>query len=172
MVGESARVFCFVTFPRGFFGYRLYASDPPETLDENTSMMVVLGQEKYDEEGRGLLVFKEKSSGLGETGRYIGVYLEAALDNTGALQDWPRACRVSPHWNRRDGIDAATKFNESFPPSRASWVGNTMASMRTVVPVKPAFTASMKVVLIVEIIFDVAQLRDSRERMGFVTSSS
>ncbi|KAK1542574.1 HET domain-containing protein [Colletotrichum paranaense] len=172
MVGESARVFCFVTFPRGLFGHRLYASDPPETLDENTSMMVMLGQGKYDEEGRGLLVFKEKSSGLGETGRYIGVYLEAALDNTGALQDWPRACRVLPYWNIRDGLNAGTQFNESFPPSQASWVGNTMASMRTVVPVKPAFTASMKVVLLVEIVFDVAQRRDSRERMGFVTNSS
>lgn len=134
--------------------------------------MVMLGQDIFDRKGRGLLVFKEEGSGLGETGRYIGVYLEAALDNTGALQDWPRACRVLPYWNNRDGLDTAARLNRRFPPSQASWVGNTMATMRTVVPVEPAFTASMKVVLIVEIVCDVAQLLDSRERTGFVTSSS
>ncbi|KAG7059539.1 HET domain-containing protein [Colletotrichum scovillei] len=93
MAGGSARAFCFVTFPCGLFGHRLYASDPPETVDQQNSMMVMLGQDVFDEKGRGLLVFRAKGPAY-DTGRYTGIYLEAALKNDGALQDWPRACRV------------------------------------------------------------------------------
>ncbi|EXF84636.1 HET domain-containing protein [Colletotrichum fioriniae PJ7] len=98
MTGKAAKVSCFITFPRGLSGYRLYAADPPEALDEQTSMMAMLDQKITDGNSRGLLVFEERGSRLGN-GKYIGIYVETALDYKGALQDWPRACRILQNWD-------------------------------------------------------------------------
>ncbi|KXH42037.1 HET domain-containing protein [Colletotrichum salicis] len=143
---------------------------PPEALNEQTSMMAMPHQNIFDEKGRGLLVFKKRGSGR-ENGRYIGIYLEAALDNQGALQDWPRACRALPDWNIRDGLDAVAQLNERFPPSQAIWIDGVMVTMRTVVPVKPAHNPSMTVALMVEIVFDMARIAVSRDRTGSIGTS-
>ncbi|KAK1728283.1 uncharacterized protein BDZ83DRAFT_609770 [Colletotrichum acutatum] len=156
--GKLTKVSCFVTFPRGFSDYRLYAADPPEALDEETSIMAMLDQKFTDRKGCGLLVFKNRSLERGN-GRYVGIYLEAALEHNGTLQDWPRACRVFPNWNKRDGLDVATQHGESFPPSRASWVENVLVTTRTAIPVKPNHLLSATIALMVEIVFDTDYIR-------------
>ncbi|KXH30154.1 HET domain-containing protein [Colletotrichum simmondsii] len=124
---KAAKIFCFVTFPRGLSCYRLYAADPPKALHKQTSMMAMLDQEVTDGKGRGLLV--------------------------------------------RDRLNVATQLNENFPPSPASWVGDVLVTIRTVIPARPSDSVVTKVSLVVEIVFDMTRLRDSRGPKGSPSDS-
>ncbi|KAI3550645.1 HET domain-containing protein [Colletotrichum filicis] len=168
--GTFNKVSCFITFPRGFSGYRLHAVDPPEALHEHTSLMAMLDQGITDGKGRSLLIFGVTGSG-GDDGSYIGIYLEAALDNEGALQDWPRACRILPNWNKQDGLDVAMRLNENFPPSSASLFGNILVTIRTAIPINPNHSLSMTVALMVEIVFDMDRVRKFHSRKGPISET-
>ncbi|KZL69846.1 HET domain-containing protein [Colletotrichum tofieldiae] len=156
----GARVFFFVIFPHGFSGYRLYAADPPEALDERTNNM-----------GRSLLVFKERGSGRG-SGKYVGVYLEAALSHEGAAGEWPRACQTYPNWQISQGVSAVAPSNDQFPRGRSSWVGDVLVAVRTAMPVESSYLPGTSIVLLAEIIFDMGRYSNSRGRKGSMNDSN
>ncbi|KAF9870592.1 hypothetical protein CkaCkLH20_11898 [Colletotrichum karsti] len=169
----ESEVFCFITFPRGLAGYRLYAADPPQALTERTSMMAMLRRNPEDRVGRGLLIFKRRGSRREES-RYVAVYLETAVDDNVDAENWPRRCRVFPDWRIIDTLDAIPPFVESdYPPpkGRASWVGDLMATVRTAIPVDSSHMPLTKVMMIAEIVFDMDEYRDARGRKGSIHQS-
>ncbi|KAK2028118.1 HET-domain-containing protein [Colletotrichum zoysiae] len=167
----GARAFFFIVFPHGLSGYRLYAADPPEALEERTSMLAMFGQGNTDDTGRGLLVFKENGSGR-QGGNYVGVYLEAALDHEGATRDWSRACQIFPKWQISHGLSAVVASNEQFARGRASWVGDVLVTVRTTVSVESSYLPGTSVVFLAEIIFDMGRYSTPRGQKGSVNDSN
>ncbi|KAF4810246.1 Vegetative incompatibility protein HET-E-1 [Colletotrichum siamense] len=173
----GAKVFFLIVFPRGLSRYRLYAADPPEALEERTSMMAMVGKSDADEVGRGLLIFKKKGSGR-ESGKYVAVYLEAGLDEDLPLEErfygWRRRCRVFPDWNVNHTLKDVKPFSDEFlgERGRASWVGDFLVTARTMLLVDSPHIPGTSTVLVAEIIFDMNRFRDMRGRKGSISETN
>ncbi|KZL79522.1 het domain-containing protein [Colletotrichum incanum] len=157
----GTKVFLFVIFPHEFSGYRLYAADPPEALDDRTSMLAMVSKGSTNDMGRSLLVFKERGSRRG-SGKYVGVYLEAALSHEGSTGEWPRACQTYPNWQISQSVNSVAPSNDEFPRGRSSWVGNLLVTVRTAMPVESSYLPGTSIVFLAEIIFDMNRSSKSR----------
>ncbi|TEA19715.1 Vegetative incompatibility protein HET-E-1 [Colletotrichum sidae] len=158
-VRNGVDVFFLVVFPLGLSDYRLHAVDPPHALERETSLLAVMKSDESSTRGKALLVFQDMR---GEKSKSVAVYLEAALEHHGALEDWPRTCQVLPSWMPTSGLKEASMLT-SHTRQRASWVGDVLVALKTTIPPLAQTAPEASVILLAELAFKLPRLLKSVE---------
>ncbi|KAK1595497.1 uncharacterized protein LY79DRAFT_100297 [Colletotrichum navitas] len=131
----GVRVFFLIVFPYWFSGRRLYAADPPEALEERTSMLITVGQSSVYGMSRSLLVFRQKGSGR-EGVNYAGVELRLHSTTRVPLAIGLERVKISRIGKLAMVLSTVAASNEQFTRNLASWVGDVLVTVRTAVSVE------------------------------------